>query len=1268
MAGDTPAWWSTLEEQSAKDGINSDFLRRVGGQESGFHNIGSDTSSASGPFQFIKGTWEGLSKRNSDLSLTNRFDPEQQARAIPRFTKENLDIMEGALGRRVSGGEAYLAHFLGTGDAPRVVKASDDTPIQNVVQPQSYAANPAVFGKYKTVGQLRAWADRVSGGVSPYGDNYTQSPQGAATPTQRATNVPTEVPPVEGAQLTSQTTRPAEPVTRNELRDMEIDARSAAPAFGEAAISAVVNESALKWAFHGDDKYVPNPDFRWTDDLYKKVTEGIPQENWGYFDRAHSEAHAMWLRNEMLKDMGYERDMDALGGTGTALKLFGAIVDPVGWAAGAIAAPVGGLAKGSRLGIILARAAEGGIAGLAQAAPSVLNKPTAHPLDLLYAGAGGMMLGSAFGALARNPAAADLAEKGASIGKSMMQDIEAQAIRGESSVGAAQASPRMAVRTDTYDWLGAPVEDVAPKAVFGKARFDFAAQLGTSENVATRLLGANLVEDAVGRAKGLETPFSVSETQRKVQLGFETRYMQDYGSNFKSWADDLKLNWAERQSREGEFRQAVTEAIRNQDPSVTFHPAVQKQAAANAKLYADYRELLVNPGVIDGTARRPVLSPDVPQNGNYVPRIVSREKFQEWSRRFGDRQIGQFIAQAVRGLNPDIDADLANRIGRGWYKRIRDVQAGQELNGGRALFGEDVDGLIHALTESTNMSNDEARAFVARFQKEPGEGGVSRTKHRTLMDEHFGGVLKDNVTGEMVNVRLADIFENDSTKLFQMYNRQMSGQLALARLRIENPKWKLNPDSAPQYLVDGITKRSEWDTLMKQVASVSDEIGHDAKLRDKDLERLNFIHDAITGTGKPSNQMLRLLRDYNFIRVMNQVGFAQIADAGQLLGQAGFRAAIEGMPSLRSLWRNAKTGRLDDGLANELEYITQGGTDWMRGSAGNRFDDWGEHTLLSSSGSTLDKAEAVLEKGKRAVNVMSFMAPVNVFLQRWAAKASLARLINEASGATSTNLNRLRAMGLSDDMAQRVQNELKTKVTYLDNEVRVGKIKDTNFDQWDPEVRNAFENTLWRMSRRLVQENDIGQSNMFFSSDMGKMLFQFRAFMLSAWSKQFLYGINMRDWQSFVGFTATSVLGAGVYIGQTYLQSIGRSDREKFLNDRLSPTKIGEATFQRAGWASFMPMGVDFGAEAFGLDPLFDTRASGLTSKWFGNPTGDLVDKLHKGIGGAAATITRGSPFTQPDARRLLSVLPFQNFLPWMNTYNAFISTLPEKEPRRSRN
>src|SRR6478609_5861640 len=125
---------------------------------------------------------------------------------------------------------------------------------------------------------------------------------------------------------------------------------------------------------------------------------------------------------------------------------------------------------------------------------------------------------------------------------------------------------------------------------------------------------------------------------------------------------------------------------------------------------------------------------------------------------------------------------------------------------------------------------------------------------------------------------------------------------------------------------------------------------------------------------------------------------------------------------------------------------------------------------------------------------------------------------------------------------------------------------------------------------------------MFFSSEMGKMLFQFRAFMMAAYTKQFLYGINMRDWETFVAFSSSMALGGAVYAGQSYLQSIGRSDQQKFLDDRLSEKKIAAAAFQRAGFASFLPLGADSVLAMGGMPALFDTRASSLSSKWFGNP------------------------------------------------------------------
>ena len=51
-----------------------------------------------------------------------------------------------------------------------------------------------------------------------------------------------------------------------------------------------------------------------------------------------------------------------------------------------------------------------------------------------------------------------------------------------------------------------------------------------------------------------------------------------------------------------------------------------------------------------------------------------------------------------------------------------------------------------------------------------------------------------------------------------------------------------------------------------------------------------------------------------------------------------------------------------------------------------------------------------------------------------------------------------------------------------------------------------------------------------------------------------------------------SVLFGGLaYTLQTHVNSIGRDDKESFLEERLSVTEIGKAAFQRAGWFSLFP-------------------------------------------------------------------------------------------------
>lgn len=110
-------------------------------------------TSAAGLFQFTKGTGRqyGLPSDASTATV------EQQAEAAARFTADNQAALKSALGRDPNPGELYLAHFLGTADAVKVLKAEPDRAIGDIIAEKSFAANRTLL-KDKTASGLMDWA------------------------------------------------------------------------------------------------------------------------------------------------------------------------------------------------------------------------------------------------------------------------------------------------------------------------------------------------------------------------------------------------------------------------------------------------------------------------------------------------------------------------------------------------------------------------------------------------------------------------------------------------------------------------------------------------------------------------------------------------------------------------------------------------------------------------------------------------------------------------------------------------------------------------------------------------------------------------------------------------------------------------------------------------------------------------------------------------------------------------------------------------------
>jgi hypothetical protein len=613
--------------------------------------------------------------------------------------------------------------------------------------------------------------------------------------------------------------------------------------------------------------------------------------------------------------------------------------------------------------------------------------------------------------------------------------------------------------------------------------------------------------------------------------------------------------------------------------------------------------------------------------------------------------------------------DVAERVGSALYTGIRNVQAGQEVHLSNLLSGQDLDGLRAFLGKNSSLSSSEIEAVIQHLtpNSDKAEGPISRLKHRTTLNVHHTEMLRDPKTGEMVPVTIKDLMNRDSLQVATMYNRQLANRVALARVQVENPRFdpELHADTdVPRYLVDGIRNEADWERITNQVKAVADEMNQDPKSLQKDLDRLNFVYNTMTGQLQRQDKgtlgsMLRLLRKYNFSRALGQVGFAHVAQTWSVVAQMGLKAALENIPTMRDFIRDAKTGQLVDQFAREIEYISDAGTDMIRGLSHLSVDDFGN--VVGQDG--YKKLEDLANRANRTTMMISGMAPMLALQQKWAAKAALARFVFDAEGKMPLNMRRMAALGISeDDRALIAKNILEHRGTITTESGQA--IPVLHLDKWDPEARHAISYAINRWSRRIAQENDLGQMNMMLGSEMGKLMWQFRMFMFGAYAKQTLHNLHMRDFESASMVLGTTALGALAYAAQTYLQSIGRSDREQFLEERLSPKKLALAGIQRSPTSSVVPMGADLMSYAMGFDPIFDARASGTPAQGIlSNPTFSLLDQGVRALHGVTKVATGQGQWTQQDQRAFVGTLPFSNFLPVVWTSNAMMQGMPVKDP-----
>lgn len=167
--GSNPAIRGFTETLGDAAGAIDAFVNRVDKAEGRGDN---PNSSASGVGQFIESTWLDLFRkyypeqaanmsRDAILGLRNNADISYSL--IKKYATENARVLQAA-GVHVDEAALQLSHFLGAGDAAKVLSAAPGTPLAGLISSKSIAANPTILGGGRTVDDAISYAQRRASG------------------------------------------------------------------------------------------------------------------------------------------------------------------------------------------------------------------------------------------------------------------------------------------------------------------------------------------------------------------------------------------------------------------------------------------------------------------------------------------------------------------------------------------------------------------------------------------------------------------------------------------------------------------------------------------------------------------------------------------------------------------------------------------------------------------------------------------------------------------------------------------------------------------------------------------------------------------------------------------------------------------------------------------------------------------------------------------------------------------------------------------------
>jgi len=842
-------------------------------------------------------------------------------------------------------------------------------------------------------------------------------------------------------------------------------------------------------------------------------------------------------------------------------------------------------------------------------------------------------------------------------------EVSPQGPSGSLGAAAVDVEPRSPadVSATEYDEF---VSNAPEQVPFGAGRklSSAYAKLATDPNHAVRWVASKLMSDHVGTMDGSASPHGAVVLYDDFKHTVMAPFVRDHKNAYRDWLQAQGIPWYKRfasdQAELARFDDLVGDAIEGFGDGIG-DANVMKAVQATRKVLKDTKDWAERAGLegFDQFATDPNYLPHV-HNSEAGRRIRRDHRLMEGT---PERMPGwgvdeELVYQGLRRADPDLDPETAALIARNYMDIVLKKDAG--LRGqyfDMSRIGEE--GYIEATFDALGIDRAQMQAFLDLRQRmlKPAESErVKYAKRRTVLDMRTripAKLIDEDGNVEIVEIGLKDMFHRGAGRLTNSYVRSVGGRAAIAE--------------ATKGTAFHVTSDKKWNDLIGKVRQF--EIGEDMQrgkhfgTLDGAMNDLEMVRNSMIGipvNDNPAfNSITRFLLRYNFIGRMGQVAWAQMAENGALMSRLGLNRMIHQIPEVAEYFKRDADGRLTHPLARLGEEEMGAGADAAMGR------HFGDHiTDVEAIEGRVPMWENMMQTAERIVSYP--MRKVMVAQQRMLNIGVWHELGDMAKGRipfyNAEQMARWGDLGMSEAEMRKVVELIGQKGTFDGN-----RLSYPGHDQWgDYDLWLKFRRSMFRLTRRIVQENDPGNLPSIMPKNMAKLAFQFRTFQIGAIDKQLLTNINAirrsrgRDMEAWLNFGYQTMWASAAYYGMVETKSLlmPEEDRKEFRTKMLSPERVASAAFARAGYSTLIPGTIDTALWVAGVDPVFAlSRGSGLQQNFItGNPSVQLSQNVMKAARGVVAPIINPDyQFSKQDMRAWQSVLPFSTLPGMYNLWNA---------------